>query len=334
MDNNHSINVNEITKDYQFFEKEEGLRGSLKSLFNRRTQIRRALDAFSFHAAAGEMIGLIGPNGAGKTTLIKILTGIIQPTSGTCDVLGFTPSHAVDEYKRQFALVMGQKSQLWWDLPALDTFQLNQAIYDISDADFRQNLAFYTDVFEVGDLLKVPVRQLSLGERMKMELIASLLHNPRVLFLDEPTIGLDAIAQRKIRSLLKTVNREQGITVLLTSHYMKDISSLCERVLVIRQGAKIYDGKLDALMNQHKEYVEVALQFSAETDWHAPDFAREITRTPFRLAVQVARDQMQRFLQTAIADCPVADIQIEEKDMSDLAEEIFQMEAVGTEAAR
>lgn len=309
--------VQGLTKDYTYFEKEEGLRGSLRALFVHKKRSRRAVRDFSFVLEDGGIVGLMGPNGAGKTTLIKVLAGILQPTAGSARVLGFDPSRPVDAYKKQFALVMGQKSQLWWDLPATDTFLLNRAVYEIPEADFRQRLGLYSEMFNVGDLLKVPVRQLSLGERMKMELIASLLHGPKILFLDEPTIGLDAIAQRQIRELVRQVNHERGVAVLLTSHYMEDIRSLCSRVMVIRQGEKIYDGDLDALLDRYKETVTVRLRFREGTrcEWTLPGGVEPLEHTDYQIASRMPRARVQSFLSEALAACEADDVRIEEEDI-------------------
>ncbi len=318
--------VQGLTKDYTYFEKEEGLRGSLRALFARKTLKRRAVSDFSFTLEPGGVLGLMGPNGAGKTTLIKLLTGILHPTAGSAAVLGHNPARPTDAYKKQYALVMGQKSQLWWDLPAADTFLLNQSIYEIPEADFRRNVSQYSAMFGVEELLKVPVRQLSLGERMKMELIASLLHNPRVLFLDEPTIGLDAIAQRQIRDLIRQVNCERGVAVLLTSHYMEDIRSLCDRVMVIRKGQKIYDGSLETLLDGYKEYMTVSLRFTAECAWLVPADVECLEHSAIQLSARMPRERVRAFLQEALNACEVADVRIEEEDMGDLVEKVYRLE--------
>lgn len=328
VDSSPAMQVAGLSKDYTYFEKEEGLRGSLRALFVRKMRTRRAVNDFHFTVEQGGIVGLMGPNGAGKTTLIKMLAGIIHPTAGTARVLGFDPTQPSDAYKKKYALVMGQKSQLWWDLPAVDTFRLNQAIYEIEEAAYQANLGQYTEMFAVKDLLKVPVRQLSLGERMKMELIASLLHDPQILFLDEPTIGLDAIAQRTIRDLIRQVNREKGVAVLLTSHYMEDIRSLCERVMVIRQGQKIYDGGLDALLDRYKEAMTVTLRFAAGTTctWVTPPDVECLEHSDYQLAARMARVRVKTFLNEALAACDVADVSIAEEDMGDLVEKVYSRE--------
>ena len=318
--------VDGLTKDYSYFEKNEGLRGSLQALFHRKILTRRAVDHFFFSLEAGGILGLMGPNGAGKTTLIKMLTGIIRPTAGSARVLGFDPSRPTDAYKKQYALVMGQKSQLWWDLPAVDTFQLNKAIYEIPEPVFRRNLELYSEMFSVGDLLKVPVRQLSLGERMKMELIAALLHRPRVLFLDEPTIGLDVVSQKAVRQFLRDYNKRHRVTILLTSHYMADIKELCDRVIVIHKGTKIYDGALARLENSggaRKKIIKfrpVESTFPALVEL-AEDKASVSPDGEVTLHVPV--DQVVAVSQRILAAGPVADITIEDVPLEDVIAELF-----------
>ena len=321
------LTVDQLSKTYTYTEKEEGLRGSLRNLFTPQRKKRLAVDQFSFEIQQPDIVGLIGPNGAGKTTLIKMLTGIIKPSSGSASVLGFDPSQSNDAYKKQFAVVMGQKSQLWWDLPAMDTFRLNQAIYEIEETAFHKNVQWLTELFAVEQFLTVPVRQLSLGERMKMEIIASLLHNPKVLFLDEPTIGLDAIAQRQIRELLREVRHEKQVTILLTSHYMKDIRSLCERVIVIHHGQKVYDGNLEALLNRYKENVNVYLRFSQPSTWQPVNATLIQNHSTLNKGFTMKREQMQPFLTEAVQQNDIADIRIEEQELDDLVEEIYMTEA-------
>ena len=236
------IQTKNLTKTFRRFEKEPGLTGSIKSLFNRKFTDKTAVSGFNLNVKAGEFVGLIGPNGAGKTTLVKMLTGIIAPSSGEISVLGYYPNKLETAFKMQYAVVMGQKSQLFFELTPNDTFRLFKELYEIPDANFKRNVDFFVELFEVSKLLDVQVRTLSLGERMKMELIVSLLHDPGVLFLDEPTIGLDTVSQRQMRGFLKEINKEKGTTILLTSHYMEDIRILCPRSVLIKGGEKIYDG--------------------------------------------------------------------------------------------
>jgi ABC-2 type transport system ATP-binding protein len=247
------IETRGLSKVFRRFEKEAGLAGSLRSLFRRRYLTKTAVDSFDLEIREGEFVGLIGPNGAGKTTLVKMLSGIIAPSSGDVSVLGYRPNRLEKALKKQYALVMGQKSQLFFELTPADTFLLFREIYGIEQKTYKQNLDFFINLFGVEEFLNVQVRTLSLGERMKMELIAALLHNPRLLFLDEPTIGLDAVAQRQIRSFLQEVNRDRGTTIILTSHYMEDVLRLCPRTVVVNGGRKIYDGSTAVLFASKDE---------------------------------------------------------------------------------
>lgn len=235
-----SIIVNNLTKNFEYYKKEQGLHGSITNLFHRKQLVKEAVKGLNIEVEEGEFVGFLGPNGAGKTTSLKMLSGILFPTSGQASVLGYTPWDRKKEFMRQISIVMGQKNQLWWDLPANESMILNQKIYDIDEKIFQKRLDEMAELLDVKDLLEVQVRRLSLGERMKMELIAALLHHPKVLFLDEPTIGLDIVSQRAIRQFLKYYNQEEKVTVLLTSHYMDDITQLCERSVVINHGVVIY----------------------------------------------------------------------------------------------
>src|SRR3954466_3804880 len=228
-----TIEARDLTKVYRTYRKERGLRGAIKGLVRRRYDETRAVDAVSFKIEEGEFVGFLGPNGAGKTTVLKMLAGLLNPTSGSARVLGFSPWERRDAMKRQFALLMGQKNALWWDLPARESLELNRAIYQLEPEQYRKIVGGLTELLDVADKLDTMVRELSLGERMKFELIAALLHAPKVLFLDEPTIGLDVISQKKVREFLKEYTSSQKITTLLTSHYMQDIEELCQRVLII-----------------------------------------------------------------------------------------------------
>ena len=236
------IQVQDLSKTFTSHVKEPGLKGSLKSLFFRQQQKKDALKKVNLEIQQGEIVGLIGANGAGKTTLVKILAGIVHPSSGNVKVLGFTPWERPNEYRRQMSLIMGQKNQVWWDLPALDSFLLLKEIYQIPESVYKHNIEFLADTLMIKDQLKTPVRKLSLGERMKIELMAALLHNPKVIFLDEPTIGLDLSAQKAVRQFMKTYQKEFKPITILTSHYMEDIKELCPRVVIIKEGEFVYDG--------------------------------------------------------------------------------------------
>ncbi|HEX2945434.1 MAG TPA: ATP-binding cassette domain-containing protein [Clostridia bacterium] len=324
----NALQVDRLTRVYRSAEKEEGLKGTFKALFHKKVIEKTAVSDFSFEAGEGEMIGLIGPNGAGKTTLIKMLSGIIHPTSGSALVYGFDPSRPSDSFKKKISVVMGQKSQLWWDLPAIDSFLLDREIYELPEDRFRKNVALYSEMFGVEDLLKTQVRQLSLGERMKMELILSLLHDPAVLFLDEPTIGLDAIAQKQIRQLLSRINVEKKVTVLLTSHYMEDIRHVCSRVMVVNHGLKIFDGAFDALLDRFNEYKTISVTFENEAGLE-PDFeAGWIQRDPYKWHFKVRREQVRPVLQTILNNCDVDDLKLEDEDIGDVIEKIYGVGAV------
>jgi len=257
------IEVQNLTRVFRTYKKQPGFLGGVRGLFKREFEELAAAQDISFSISEGEFVGFLGPNGAGKTTTLKMLSGLIYPTSGTSRVGGFDPAKRESAYRRIFALVLGQKNQLWWDLPAIESFNLLRSIYALPQAQYQETLDELLDLLDVRTKLNVMVRELSLGERMKMELIAALLHRPRVLFLDEPTIGLDVISQKAVRNFLREYNRRNKVTILLTSHYMADISELCDRVIVIHHGRKIYDGALDALEQRNDNVRRTALAANA-----------------------------------------------------------------------
>lgn len=258
------IEVTNLTKQFKSYKKKPGLKGSLQSFFNRNYTIKKAVHDFNLEINKGEIIGLLGPNGAGKTTLMKMFTGIIVPTSGELTINGYSPWERKKEFKKKIALVMGQKSQLWWDIPAMDSFLLLQKFYELTDQEFKLRLDYMAELLGVVDLLHVHVRKLSLGERMKMELMASLLHNPDVIFLDEPTIGLDLVAQENIREFILDFHRKNGTTIIITSHYMADVQALCKRLVLIFDGTKAYDGPLEKFENILGNEKTVSFTFSEE----------------------------------------------------------------------
>src|SRR5437773_5277854 len=255
------IETRDLTKVYRVSQKKKGLLGAMRGLFRREYKEVRAVDGISFSIEPAEMVAFLGPNGAGKTTTLKMLSGLIYPTSGSARVLDFIPWERAHAFRHQFSLVMGQKNQLWWDLPASDSFELHREIYSLSSADFNRTVGELTEMFNVQGLTRQPVRELSLGERMKMELIAALLHQPQLLLLDEPTIGLDVIAQVTIQKCLRDYNAVRGVTILLTSHYMRDVEALCKRVLVITHGKLVYDGALSGIAERFGNEKLVKLQF-------------------------------------------------------------------------
>ena len=321
------ISTCNLTKSYKRYEKEEGLKGSFKSLFSRKFILKEAVKDFNVEIRKGEFIGLIGPNGAGKTTLVKMLTGIIAPTSGEISVLGYYPNKLQNNYKKQYAVVMGQKSQLFFELTPADTFKLFKELYNISDTVYKNNIEYFIELFNVKDLLNVQVRTLSLGERMKMELIVALLHNPTVLFLDEPTIGLDAIAQKQIRKFLKEVNKEKDTTIILTSHYMDDIKSLCNRCIVINEGTKIYDGELISLFDKYQTHKKITVFFEAENEIDIPFDLKLIESNAFKVSFMVKKSDTNRVLKYIIENYKIADISIEEDDIGNVVERIYQGQA-------
>jgi ABC-2 type transport system ATP-binding protein len=317
------IETNKLCKTYQRFTKEPGLRGSIKALFRREFVTKAAISDFDFTVKEGEFLGLIGPNGAGKTTLVKMLTGIIAPSSGEISVAGHYPNKLENSFKKQYAVVMGQKSQLFFELSAADTFLLFKELYHIPEEEYRRNLDYFIQLFGVSELLDVQVRTLSLGERMKMELIVALLHNPRLLFLDEPTIGLDAVAQKQIRKFLKEVNETKGTTILLTSHYMEDIKSLCKRCVVINGGNKLYDGDTDTLFAKYQNYKKITVSLEQEV---ACEFRQEhilLEKLPYKLTLLVKKEQSQELLKDIFSRYELRDISIEEEDIGNIVERIY-----------
>jgi ABC-2 type transport system ATP-binding protein len=319
------IEVRHLTRVFRTYKKRPGFWGGVRGLFKREFAETRAADDVSFDIAEGEFVGFLGPNGAGKTTTLKMLSGLIYPTSGTARVAGFDPVKRENAYRRIFALVLGQKNQLWWDLPAIESFLLLRHIYGLAAADYQRTLDDLLDLLGVRAKLNVMVRELSLGERMKMELIAALLHRPRVLFLDEPTIGLDVISQKAVRQFLRDYNRRHRVTILLTSHYMADIKELCERVIVIHQGKKIYDGPLDHLeaTGGRKKIIKfrpVDGKFPALAEFAGGKIS---TAADGEVTVHLPSDQVVPVSQRILAAGPVADITIEDVPIEDIIAELF-----------
>ena len=320
------IKTNNLTKTYRRFEKEPGLRGSVKSLFKREFVEKTAVNNFDLSIEQGEFVGLIGPNGAGKTTLVKMLTGIIAPTSGEISVMGYYPNKLENALKKQYAVVMGQKSQLIFDLTAADTFLLFKEMYEIPNDIYKRNIGLFTDLFDASEYMNMQVRTLSLGERMKMELVTALLHNPKVLFLDEPTIGLDAPAQRQIRAFLKEVNNRNGTTILLTSHYMEDVRSLCPRSIVVADGHKVYDGDTDKLFKSYQTRKKITVQFENETNFKAPPDCELLEATSHKAVFTIAKEQSGAVLEQLMRNYRLNDIAIEEEDIGLIVEKIYSGE--------
>jgi ABC-2 type transport system ATP-binding protein len=320
-----TIAVQSLSKTYRTYKKQPGFAGALKGLFSREYQHTAAVNEVSFHIDEGELVGFLGPNGAGKTTTLKMLAGLLYPSSGSASVLGFTPWERQDPYRRQFALLLGQKNQLWWDLPARESLELNSKIYGIERSDFERTMAELTELLTVQDKLNVMVRELSLGERMKMELIAALLHRPKVLFLDEPTIGLDVISQKIVREFLREYNAARKTTILLTSHYMADIQELCQRVIIIDHGKIFFDGRLSEVIDRFADFKLIKIHFET-ADLPPVDlsqFGEVVEKTPATLQFKVKRDRVIPVCKALLDRLPVSDIDIQEVPIEDIVRQIF-----------
>jgi ABC-2 type transport system ATP-binding protein len=319
------IEVRGLHKHYRVHRRLPGLAAAFRSLFRRKYELVRAVDGLDFSVGEGERVGFLGPNGAGKTTTLKILSGLLHPTAGEATVAGFVPRRREADFLKAITLVMGQKQQLLWDLPPSETFAMNRAIYDVPRARFEETLRELVDLLEIGDLLGKPVRQLSLGERMKCELAAALLHRPRVLFLDEPTIGLDVSMQATVRSFVKAYNERYGATVLLTSHYMEDVVQLCPRVVVIDHGRLIHDGDLRALSREIRPEKRIVVRLAdgggqADLSRLAPLVAREEGQATF----QVPAEQVSATVSRLLSALPVTDLTVEDPPIEEVLSELFR----------
>jgi ABC-2 type transport system ATP-binding protein len=320
------IEVSNLTKAFRTYKKQPGFVGAVKGLFHRQYEQTVAVHDVSFKIEPGELVGFLGPNGAGKTTTLKMLAGLLYPTGGAAKVLGYTPWERDDGYRRQFALLLGQKNQLWWDLPARESLELNAKIYGIAADRFERTVAEMTELLNVKDKLNVSVRELSLGERMKMELIASLLHQPKVLFLDEPTIGLDVISQKTVREFIRRHNTEQKTTILLTSHYMADIQALCQRVIIIDHGKIFFDGRLSEIVDRFADFKLVTIQCEKANEFSPGQLNRygEVTeKTAGAITFKVKRDRVISVCKSLLDDLPVSDIDIQEVPIEDVIRQIF-----------
>ncbi|HMS22167.1 MAG TPA: ATP-binding cassette domain-containing protein [Candidatus Levybacteria bacterium] len=318
------ISVSNLSKKYKVHKKDPGFAGSLKSLFSRKYETVEAVKDISFKIKEGELIGFIGPNGAGKTTTLKCLSGLLYPSGGKVEVLGFTPFQRKTAFLKQIALVMGQKNQLWWDLPPTETFLLNREIYEIPDKKYKETLNDLVELLDVKDVLNVQVRKLSLGQRMKCELIAALLHSPKVLFLDEPTIGLDVVMQKKLRDFLKEYNQKYNATIILTSHYMEDVRQLCERVIVIDHGTLLFDGKLDNLIHEYTHHKTISVILEKQVPLHKLEKLGEIKEHDFpKVVLSVKREDSNKITTRLLKDFPVLDLNIEEPDIEEIIREVF-----------
>ncbi|HYJ12928.1 MAG TPA: ATP-binding cassette domain-containing protein [Thermomicrobiales bacterium] len=331
------IAVSNLSKSYSFHRQEPGLRGALRSVLHRQTETRVAVDGVTFTVALGEVVGLLGPNGAGKTTTLKMLTGLLHPSGGTVTVLGHEPFRRDATYLRRIALVMGQKSMLWWDVPGMETMFLHKEMYGIADATFSASLDELATMLDLHDLLRVPVRKLSLGERMKMELMAALLHRPEVLFLDEPTIGLDVVAKARVRGFLAEINRSRGTTIIITSHDMDDIEALCQRVMIIDHGHLGWDGSLPDLVrkSQPRKRIRAVYAGPVETQRLPPEV--EIIRQVSdgaggaEVSLEVSRERLSDVLEVLPRLGPLVDLEITEADVEEIIRDIFTRPVAGVE---
>jgi ABC-2 type transport system ATP-binding protein len=318
------IEIERLAKSYRVYQKKEGLRAAIGGLFRRRHRLVEAVRGIDLQIEQGEFVAFLGPNGAGKTTTLKLLSGVISPTSGTARVMGFVPWRRENAYRRRFALVMGQKNQLWWDLPAAESFRLHQQIYRIELDRFNRTRDELTDLLAVRGLLSQPVRELSLGERMKMELIAALLHSPDVLFLDEPTIGLDVVAQHNIQVFLKHYQQVRKVTILLTSHYMKDVLALCRRVVIIALGQIVYDGSLSGIIDRFGGQKIISLEMlNGDVPANLDRYGELLSTEPPGVKLRVDRAAVPEVLASILANHAVVDVSVEDPPLEDVIAEVF-----------
>ncbi|PZR05556.1 MAG: ABC transporter [Archangium gephyra] len=328
------IRVRDLKKHYRVHKRPPGMKAAFKSLFKRDYTWVKAVDGISFDIAPGERVGFLGPNGAGKTTTLKMASGLLHPTAGEVTVDGHVPQQRQTEFLKKIMLVMGQKQQLLWDLPPSETYELNRAVYDVPREDFKKRLKELTELLELGDLLGKPTRQLSLGERMKCELAGALIHGPKVLFLDEPTIGLDVSMQVAMRDFIRRYNAEHGATLILTSHYMDDVAALCPRVIVIDKGVLSYDGKLDALVQRVRPEKRLVLRFSQPVpEARVKEFGTVVKHEAAEAVLQVAHDAVNKVVARALAELPVRDLNVEDPPLEEVMSELFARSRAEREAA-
>lgn len=324
---NKAIIVNHLQKNFEVIEREKGIVNSISSVFNPTKKTIRALKDVSFTIQKGELVGFIGPNGAGKTTTLKVLSGLLYPTSGFVSVMDFNPWEKSPDFLKQISLVMGHKNQLWWDLPAIESFELNKEIYELSDREYDKNLTELVNLLDVGKLLKTPVRKLSLGQRMRMELIASLIYKPQVLFLDEPTLGLDIVAQQNLRDFIYEYNKRNEATVLLTSHNMDDLTHLARRIIVVNEGGIVYDGLLEDLTNRFATEKLIKATLSSEGDTKQLDNIGIVKRYSFpEVVISVPRSTIAVAAAELLQNFPVTDLTIEEVPIEEIIRKVFKGE--------
>ncbi|MEO0247148.1 MAG: ATP-binding cassette domain-containing protein [candidate division WOR-3 bacterium] len=318
------VSVKNLKKVYRRHLKEPGFRGIFQSIFKRKYLEVLALNDISFEIAPGEFIGYIGPNGAGKTTTMKILSGILYPTSGEVTVLGYVPTERKRDFLKKITFIMGQKTQLWWDLPAMDSFLLLKKIYEIPDREFQREIDELSDLLNVKELLKVPLRKLSLGERMKMELIAGLLHGPEVIFLDEPTIGLDFVSQERIHEFLKYYNENKGKTIILTSHYVRDIDRLCKRIIFIHKGRIFFDGERDKFIEKFTKNRILTVKFRDDSFESLKRFGKIIEVVDGEVRIEVPKEKVQEILQEVVKFRGFEGVFVEDLSLEDALREVFR----------
>ena len=318
------ISVKNLSRNFKSYKKEPGVMGSIKSMFHREYTVAKAVDTVSFSIEEGELIGFIGPNGAGKTTTLKCLSGLLHPSSGEVKVLGFTPFNRENNFLKQIALVMGQKTQLWADLPSYDSFLLNKEIYEIPENKFKQVVNELAELLEVTELLKIQVRKLSLGQRMKCELIGALIHSPKILFLDEPTIGLDVVMQEKLRSFIKQYNQKYNSTILLTSHYMKDVQELCQRVVIINQGIIVYDGNLSDIVKKYGTHKIISATLHTHIATQELEKFGELKEYDYpKFLLEVPKDESNSVASHLLQNFPLDDFNILEPDIESIIRDLF-----------
>ncbi|MGA3291784.1 MAG: ATP-binding cassette domain-containing protein [Candidatus Microgenomates bacterium] len=322
-----AIIIDGLVKNFEIIEKEPGLTGALKSLISPKKKLVHALRGISFAIQPGELVGFIGPNGAGKTTTLKTLSGLLYPTGGFVEVLEYNPWERKPEFLKQISLVMGQKNQLWWDLPAIETFELNRAIYEIPTQTYRETLNELIELLDIGKLLKTPVRKLSLGQRMRMELTAALLHKPKILFLDEPTIGLDLVAQQKVRDFIYDYNRKYNATILLTSHNMDDLTNLARRVIIIDNGSILFDGALEELVSRFAKEKIIKATLSGEDNIAQIEKIGKVRKLTFpEVTIAVPRSTVAVAAAELLQNFPVDDLTIEEIPIEEIIRKVFKGE--------
>ena len=331
------IYVNDLKKEFKKTIKEPGLKGSVKALFKPNNEIIKAVDGISFEVPKGEMLGFIGPNGAGKSTVIKMLTGILTPTSGTCEINGYIPQQNRQKYVKEIGVVFGQRTQLWWDLALRETYSVLKEIYDVPDKEFKQRMAFLNEVLELDDFISSPVRTLSLGQRMRADIAASLLHNPQVLFLDEPTIGLDVVVKDNIRNAIQKINAEEGTTVILTTHDLADIELLCNRIVMIDKGKKVFDGSVSALKREFGQMRDLQFELVSARDIENLRYVEELKlnnddiemkHEGALVSVRFNCDavSVEKILSYTLSKVHVKDINVKDADIEEIIRRIYRQE--------